>query len=129
MPVKKEARYLDGMASAETLSSQYMELLKEENYEACYALCGYIGTEASSREDWTALLAARNALAGTLSAYELEMQRTYCYIGAEGSAGKGNYYEVYFHTQHTNTNLKEIFNLYQPTFDDAIKIISHDWKQ
>lgn len=125
----KEARYLDAMKNAESIVSQYMENLKNKSYNTCYTLCGYIGAESSPEDKWVGMLATTSAQTGEMSSFEIDQTQTYSYIAAEGNAGKGNYYEVYAISNCGIGSVSEVFNLFQPSFNEPVKIISHDRKQ
>ncbi|MBC8046117.1 MAG: hypothetical protein H7Y00_04930 [Fimbriimonadaceae bacterium] len=122
----KSARYLDGITESEKITGMYMDAVAEKNYELAYALCGYKAIEITSKEEWVSMLANTSNAAGDMTNYTVDTEKSHCSIAAEGGAGKGNYYDVYVTSNCANGTVHETFTLFQPHYDEGVKVIAHN---
>jgi hypothetical protein len=123
--IHKDAKYSINADISAKLITSYMEALKAGNYAACYAMAGYAGTQTSTEQQWTDMLTNTALATGAVNNFTVYGDKTEINIGAQGASGPGNYYLVHVLTECVNGKVEEEFMLYQPTYNDAPKIISH----
>lgn len=121
----RDAKYIENINEAEKISSQYMDAMRTHNYDECYALCGYKALEVTPKEEWLAMLISTNDQTGAVTGYEIDHDQSHCNIASQGGAGAGNYYDIHVNTDTEAGKVSETFNLYQPTYNDPLKIVSH----
>jgi hypothetical protein len=123
-----DAAYVNALNSSEQLTAQYMDAVKEHNYEAATALCSATALKVTPATEWIKFLDNATAKLGTISSYAVIKDSTTYNIEGKGESGMGNYYDVFVQSERGENKVLEKLVFFQKNFDEPVKLAGHSFQ-
>ncbi len=121
----KDAKYMSQLSASEKEAGQYMEAVKEGNYDAAIHFCSEDALKATPKETWAATLNAAVTQLGSISKYSIIKDSSNYNIGSTGDLGKGNYYQVVVQSDRGGNKVMEKIVFFQKNYGEPVKLTGH----
>ncbi|MEO6723629.1 MAG: hypothetical protein ABIN67_24895 [Ferruginibacter sp.] len=123
-----DVAYGKAMDAGEKIAREYIAAVKKHDYNTAIAFLSEDALKITPKDDWIGFLEKTNAKLGDIGNYTVIRDSASYNITATGSAGKGNYYDIYVETERARAKAMEKITFFQKNYDESAKLVGHDVK-
>jgi hypothetical protein len=120
-----DADYIKGVSKSAEEAKQYIDAIKNNNYDAAIALCSDEALRTTPKENWARFLDNANQQLGPITDYHIVRDSSAYDIQGEGQSGPGNYYDIYIQSSRGEQQVMEKIVFYQKNYAEPLKLVGH----
>jgi len=120
-----DAEYLKQISASEKNAVQYMNAIKEGNFDAAIGMISETAFNITSKDGWKTFYDKVTGKYGAVSNYDILSDSSYYHVQSKGDSGFGNYYDIFVKTNRNGNDVMEKVVFFQKDYTEPAKLVGH----